>query len=130
MGEDYTDFEAMIRRGIGTWGASLGDGQHRFRFVAKERVSQVELFDRVAGLLHREIGKGFFIRALYLYPPDAVDESGRAQAEMLLLGHDDAGDSSSQGADVARELSEEYERLGRLVVAQVADLSEDHYPSV
>ena len=112
-------------KGLGTFGASLGSGQHRFWFVPSERYSQEELFDRVSGILLREIGNSFLVRALYLYPASDVDDTERFT---LLLGSQGTESHSRSEDEEYERMLDEYARLTLSVVSQLGDLGEDHWP--
>ncbi len=117
--------------GLGLFGGALGSGHHRFWFTPRERRSQDVLFDRTSGLLLRESHPVIVVRALYLYPPGSVDAANPEQeCFMLLLGLQPNARFSGDDDDLRDVLSPEYERLSRLVVEELADLSLHHSPTV
>jgi hypothetical protein len=121
---------AIHTDGLGVFSGSLGQGHHRFWFVPKERTSQSDLFDRVSGLLMREIKTALLVRALYLYPPGTTREEVPAmETFMLLLG---AQPQAVFTDDEERDdvLSDEYDRLTTLCINELADSNLDHFPSL
>lgn len=108
--------------GIGTFGASVGSGQHRFWFVPREPVERIALFDRVAGLLLREVDSQHYVSALYLYPPDPPGSDDPTRVFMLLV--ESRSKDESDGA-----LQDEYTRLERLVLGRFADPARPYGPT-
>lgn len=101
----------------------MGSGQHRFWFVPREELDRSSLYDRVAGLLLREVIRDVVVSALYLYPPTYAtdDDSPESHTFMLLL--------EARRPDNDRLVEREYDRLSRLVVERVADPSREHWPT-
>ena len=104
---------------LGIFGASYGEGQHRFWFEARESGwTREELFDRAAGLLLREISPDVILSALFLYPPDYSDEDPAeppTHTFMILLQPRPTG-----GETRTVEVGDEYNRLTRLVGAALS----------
>jgi hypothetical protein len=99
--------------GIGLFGASIGEGQHRFWFHTQTSLSRLDIYDRVAGLLLREIDREFILSALYLYPPAySMEKDGRPMHVFMLLLVTRGGPEDS----ASRRLPEQYTRLTRLAV--------------
>ncbi len=121
--------------GLGVFGAVLGaSGQYRFWFVPRENLSQAGLFDRVSGLLLREAHPAVMVRALYLYPPGHLSDEwplGASESEvfMLLLGFQ-PGTRSADESVLESALNGEYERLGRMLIEQLADITRPHHPTL
>jgi len=111
---------------LGIFGASVGEGQHRFWFVPREPVDRADLYDRVAGLLLREVVRDVLVSALYLYPPSyAIEVDGPAQHTFMLLL-----EPRRRGEQDDRLLESQYKHLSRLVVEQLADLAREHWPEI
>ena len=120
---------AAPENGLGIFGANLGSGQQRFWFVPKAQTSQEDLFDQVSGILLREIHPAALVRALYLYPPGSVNEElPECEGFMLLLGKQPSTQGSAEGA-FEDALGGEYERLALLVIDELADTAQQHFPS-
>jgi hypothetical protein len=120
---------AIHTDGLGLFSGSLGSGHRRFWFVPRDRTAQSELFDRVSGLLLREVKTAMLVRALYLYPPGTTNENIPAmEAFMLLLGTQPIAAFENENDEEAA-MSEEYDRLTRLCISEVADLERDHWPA-
>jgi hypothetical protein len=90
--------------GLGLFGANMGAGHHRFWFVPREPVGRSDLYDRVAGLLLREVVREVVVSALYLYPPSyAIEADGPEQhAFMLLLEPRGRGAAESRTTSFSR----------------------------
>ena len=112
--------------GFGTFGASVGTGQHRFWFSPHDPPDRVALFDRVAGLLLREVGVDFVVSALYLYPPQYPVESEDPPTHAFMLLLDRRGSRALDDELIARE----YHRLARLVIEGFADRARHHWPEL
>lgn len=123
-----------VEPGIGTFGASVGTGQHRFWLSLEEPLDRIVLYDHVGGLLLREVG-GLLLRevatdvvvsAFYLYPPQYPVESEEPPVHtfMLLL------ESRRQDRLDGEFLDREYDRLVRLVMERFADRSRQHWPEL
>jgi len=125
---------AVGAAGIGIRGSLLDSSQHRFWFIPKNPTSDIELFDRVSGVLLRETDPRFLVRALWLY--ESRDGSGdpRSRTFMLLLGNQPRSSGERPIATDAhadeRGLDAEYERIGRLVVSTLGDTKQEHFPPV
>lgn len=109
--------------GLGVWAAQFGSGQHRFWFTPQSPAKPESLYDRVAGILLRELGNDVMLSALWMYP-----------AEMLQLGDGRPSDRWTFMFHIIpreRHLSDalveaEYRRLSTAVVGALADPAAEH----
>lgn len=99
-----------------------GSGQHRFWF--KSALERPALYDKVAGVLLREVGPDVVVSALYLYPPQylAVEAAPpwASHVFQLLL--------EPRGRAAGTELEHDYERLIFAVRAALGDVASDWGP--
>lgn len=101
---------------LGRFAARYGSGQHRFSVSSDKALSREALFDRVAGIVLRDISEPLIVSALFLYPPTYLvetDDPPTHAFSMLLQWRERGG-----GDD---ELEREYERLAQLCIDAIAD---------
>lgn len=112
--------------GTGVWAAQFGSGQHRLWFRPRSPSTRDELYDRVAGILLRELGKDVMLSALWTYPDRTyAAEDGRRDGCAVMFH------IVPRQRTLSDELVEaEYQRLSAAVVAALADRTADHWPPV
>lgn len=101
-----------LEPGLGPFGA-IGPVNRRVSLQARKVSTREELYDRVAGLLLREIDESTIVSGLYLYPPrySIEDDSPPTHVFILWLV------PRRGGAADSAQLEAECERLSRLVIA-------------
>ncbi len=85
------------------------------------------LYDRVAGILLRELGKDVMLSALWMYPDEMREPGdGRLSDGCAFMFH-----IVPRERYLSHELVEHaYQRLSRAVIAEMADRAADHWPPV
>ena len=74
--------------GIGVWAAQFGSGQHRFWFTPLSPSKPEALYDRVAGILLRELGNDVMLSALWMYPDEMLEPGdGRPSDRCAFMFH-------------------------------------------
>jgi len=119
--------QSPVAEGIGVWAAQFGSGQHRFWFRPQSPSTPQALYDRVAGILLRELGKEVMLSALWMYPDAMVEPGdGRQSDGCAFMFH-----IVPRERYLSDEVVEaEYQRLSTAVVGALADRAADHWPPV
>ena len=117
--EQQMDAEIAAIGGTGVWAAQFGPGQYRCWFVPNLEMDRDALFDRVAGIIARELGKHVLLSALWMYPRGKGAPRGVTFMLHLLAREQPQTDF---------EPSDEYTRILTAIVDQLADRSKPHWP--
>lgn len=88
------------------------------------------LFDRVAGLLLREVDERAVVSALCLYPPGYSGDHDGPPTHVFMFLLEERTDRSGRASSDDWSLAGEYTRIAELATAKLADASLDHYPQM
>ena len=119
--QQMQDAQIAALAGTGVWAAQFGPGQHRFWFTPGVEMERDALFDRVAGIITRELGKEVMLSALWLYPDDALNRD-RPDGLVTFMLHLVARDPRRTRLDA------EYKRISTSIINELADRSAEHWP--